>query len=178
MMDLRQAVEAGACAAYAIANPDHKDFVTADHHGILDPSQKLTGKRYKWLNDNYPDASTAIKEIKDKINASSSHANLITAYRISEANAQERWFSEPFFDIEDAHFVKTDLWVVANATLTLLHVYNEVNEKRDVLKLVDNFEAQIQRLGDRNEEMRQRLIVSDRFKQAAELERKRSATGA
>jgi hypothetical protein len=178
MMDLRQAVEAGACAAYAIANPDHTDFVTADKHGILDPSQKLTGKRHKWLNQNYPNASKAIQEIKDKINASSAHANLISAYGMSEANVEDNWFSEPFFDIEDAHFVKTDLWLVANATLTLLHVYNEVNEKRDVLKLVNNFGAQIQRLGERNEQMRQQLMATDRFKRAAELEKKRSTTGA
>jgi hypothetical protein len=36
MMDLRQAMEAGASAAYAIANPEHTDFVTADEYGILD----------------------------------------------------------------------------------------------------------------------------------------------
>jgi len=176
MMDLRQAMEAGACAAYAIANPDHKDFVTADQHGILDPSQKLTGKRYKWLDQNYPNASKAIPEIKDKINASSAHATLISAYGMSEANVQEGWFSEPFFDAEDAHFVRTDLWLVANATLTLLHVYNEVNEGRGVLKLVDNFGEQIQRLGERNEAMKQQLMATDRFKKAAELEKARSAT--
>lgn len=130
MMDLRQAVEAGACAAYAIANPDHKDFLTADQHGILDPSQKLTSKRYKWLDQNYSNASKAIQEIKDTLNASSAHANLISAYGMSEENAQDGWFSEPFFDTEDAHFVKTDLWLVANATLTLLHVYNEVGARR------------------------------------------------
>jgi hypothetical protein len=134
MMDLRQAMEAGACAAYAIANPDHNDFVTADQHGVLDPSQKLAGKRYKWLDQNHPNASKAIQEIKDKINASSAHANLISAYGMSEANAADGWFSEPYFDIEDAHFVKTDLWLIANAMLTLLHVYNEVNEGRGVLR--------------------------------------------
>src|SRR5580704_10820087 len=53
MMNLRQVVEAGACAAYAIANPDHNDFVDTDEHGILDPSQRLAKKRYKWLDENY-----------------------------------------------------------------------------------------------------------------------------
>jgi hypothetical protein len=175
MMDLRQAMEAGASAAYAIANPDHKDFVTADQHGILNPSQKLTGKRNKWLDQNYPDASKAIQEIKDKINASSAHANLISAYGMSEANVEEGWFSEFFFDVEDAHFVKTDLWLVANATLTVLHVYNEVNEGRNVLKLVDDFGVLINRLGRRNEAVKQQLTATDRFKRAAELEKARSA---
>lgn len=109
MMDLRQAMEAGAGAAYAIANPDHRDFVSADEYGILDASKKLTSKRNKWLDKNYPNASKAIQEIKDKINASTAHANLISAYGMSEANPQEGWFSEPFLDAEDVYFVKTDL---------------------------------------------------------------------
>jgi hypothetical protein len=33
--------------------------------GILDPSQKLAKKRYTWLAENYPDASTEIEKIKD-----------------------------------------------------------------------------------------------------------------
>ena len=80
MLNLRQVVEAGACAAYAIANPDHNDFVDTDEHGILDTSQKLARKRYKWLDDNYPDGSQAIKDIKEQLNSTTSHANLINAY--------------------------------------------------------------------------------------------------
>jgi Mlc titration factor MtfA (ptsG expression regulator) len=135
MMNLRQAVEAGACAAYAIANPDHTHFVDADEHGILDPSQNVAKKRYRWLDQNYADASKAIQEIKDKINATTAHANLINAYGMSEANETEGWFSEPFFDKEDAHFVKTDLWMIATAALTLMHVFYEVNENVRALEL-------------------------------------------
>ena len=54
MMNLRQVLEAGASAAFAIANPEPHHFVDTDPFGILDPSQKLTKKRYRWLNDNYP----------------------------------------------------------------------------------------------------------------------------
>lgn len=61
-MDLRQTLEAGANAAFAIANPNHADFVDADKHGILDPSQELAKKRYAWLDKNYPAGSSAIKE--------------------------------------------------------------------------------------------------------------------
>jgi hypothetical protein len=86
MMDLRQALEAGACAAFAIANPDHAHFVDTDQFGILNPSQRLGSKRNRWLDANYPNASKAIQEQKDLINASNSHANLISAHGRSEAN--------------------------------------------------------------------------------------------
>src|SRR6266702_3572638 len=92
MMDLRQAVEAGACAAYAIANPDHTHFVDTDEHGILDPSQKLARKRNKWLDQNYPDGSSALRDIKAQLNGMTSHANLITAYSNDEKSTEE-WFS-------------------------------------------------------------------------------------
>lgn len=38
MMDLRQTLEAGACAAYAMANTDPADFADKDEDGILNPS--------------------------------------------------------------------------------------------------------------------------------------------
>lgn len=44
MMDLRQVLEAGACAAYAIANPSQAGFVDVDENGIIDSSQELRKK--------------------------------------------------------------------------------------------------------------------------------------
>jgi len=40
-MDLRQVLEAGSAAAYAIANPGIGGFVDIDSFGIMDPSQEL-----------------------------------------------------------------------------------------------------------------------------------------
>jgi hypothetical protein len=60
MTNLRQVLEAGAGAAYAIANPDVRSFAEIDAFGIMDPSKKLS-KHYKWLNDNCPDKSKWIE---------------------------------------------------------------------------------------------------------------------
>jgi len=48
------------------------------------------------------------------------------------------------FDIEDAHFLKTDLWMIGNVALTLLHFFYEINEGRNVIKFVDSFWPLIQ----------------------------------
>ena len=42
MINLRHVLEAGAAAAYAIANPNIEGFVDVDEFGIMDPSKDLT----------------------------------------------------------------------------------------------------------------------------------------
>jgi hypothetical protein len=77
MMNLRQVMEAGAAAAFAIANPEPEHFAKTDQNGLIDPSQDLTKKRYQWLARHFPAASQAIKEKKDAINNLAAHANIV-----------------------------------------------------------------------------------------------------
>ena len=79
MMDLRQVLEAGAAAAFAIANPEMHHFVDVDEIGLLDPSKALAQKRYRWLDENFPSASQSIGEKKELINRTTSHANVVSA---------------------------------------------------------------------------------------------------
>jgi hypothetical protein len=62
MMNLRQVLEAGAAAAFAIVNPEQHHFAETDERSILDPSQPLTKKRCEWLHKNYLDKSKWIKK--------------------------------------------------------------------------------------------------------------------
>jgi hypothetical protein len=96
-MNLRQVLDAGSCAAFAIANPDPNHFVMKDSQGLLNSSQKLTGKIYKWLDEKYPNGSKNVKGIKDLINASTAHANLVfTGSNFKEIDGR---ISSPFFDL-------------------------------------------------------------------------------
>jgi len=70
MLDMRYVLEAGASAAYAIVHPEIADFGDIDENGMMDATQELSSKRYKWLNDNYPDGSKAIFNLKKSINSS------------------------------------------------------------------------------------------------------------
>jgi hypothetical protein len=113
LMNLRQVLEAGAAAAFAIANPEHDHFVDTDEHGILNASKELTETRYDWLAKHYPDGSVAIKGMKTAINASAAHANFVSAdsnFRLGDGGSS---FDAPFFDFEDEYHVKSDLWMIA-----------------------------------------------------------------
>jgi len=175
MMNLRQTLEAGACAAFAIANPDPAHFVVADEHDILDPVP--AGKRYAWLDQNYPEGSTALKEIKTQINSTVAHANLISTHNTFRPDYESGWFSAPFFDIEDEHHVKTDLWMIGNAALTLMHYFYQINENRNVIKFIDNFWPLIQTLGQTNNALRAEMMSTDRFKQVMAKEAARKKSG-
>ena len=128
MMNLRQVLEAGAAAAYAIANPKVEDFVDIDAFGIMEPTRKLTRKRYRWLDDNHPASSRSIKEKKDQINAQTAHANMVSSDRNFRVINIGKGASTPFFDIEEEDFVKIDLWLISSVAIELMDWFFGVSD--------------------------------------------------
>jgi hypothetical protein len=116
---------------------------------------------------------------KDTDQHDRAHANLISTHNTFGPDYEAGWFSAPFFDIENEHHVKTDLWMIGNVALTLMHYFYEINERRNVIKFVDNFWPLIQALGQKNDALRAEMMSTDRFKQAMakEAARKKGATG-
>lgn len=164
MMDMRQVLEAGACAAYTIANTDIKDFADVDDQGIINPSDALTKKRYKWLEENYKTGSDAIKNMKDSINNSTAHSNIVYAQKTFKFNAKSGTFETPFFDMEDAYHVKIDLWMIGNIIMGLMDLFYGVNKDRNVIKFADDFIPRLKALEKQNDKLKNEMMQSDRFK--------------
>ena len=127
MLNLRQVLEAGAGAAYAIANPDVRGFADIDAFGIMDPSKKLS-KQYKWLNENYPDTSKWIEDTKGQINDQTAHANIISADATFRVGQTTDVVDLPFFDAEDEDFVQADLWLIGIVAITLMDLFYGVTK--------------------------------------------------
>lgn len=163
-MNLRQALEAGASAAYAIANPDPEDFVEFKEDGTLDPTQKLTKKRYDWLMQNFPAGAAALKGMKDLINQFGAHSNLVTAQQNFKMGLEKGKFSTPFFDFEDDDFVKTDLWQIANIELGLMDLFYGVNEKLSVIKIQEQWGERFKVLVAENHRLKEEMLSLERFK--------------
>lgn len=164
MMNLRQVLEAGACAAYAIANTEPADFADVKDDGTLDPSPRLAKKRYDWLDQNFPDGSAAIKRMKNMINEIGSHANIVSAQETFKYDLEAGIFNTPFFDYEDEVFVKTDLWQIANVALGLMDLFYGVNQKLKVIKLQDDWSDKFQALAKENERLKAEMLAHERFK--------------
>jgi hypothetical protein len=147
MMNLRQVLEAGSAASYAIANPKIEDFVDTDDFGIMDPSKELTSKRYKWLDANYPAPSSWIREQKSLINGQAAHASIITGNSVFRIVAEKKGVSTPFFDIEDEDFVKIDLWQISSVAVNLMQLFSTVTSEvaRTAGRTVLGFRSDFQR---------------------------------
>lgn len=170
-LNLRQTLEAGANAAYALANPNPEDFAVADDRGILDATQELTKRRYKWLEENYPNGSTAIKNMKKNFNKSCAHSNIIFVHKNFSItkNGKRIKFEMPFFDIEDEYLVKTDLWTVGNIAMGLMDLFYGINESCNLLTFSDPFVKNLRDLGKENDRLKAEMMQHPRFIRAANL---------
>jgi len=169
MMNLRQVLEAGSCAAYAIANPDREGFADIDEKGIIDPSQELAKKRYEWLEDNFKKESDAIKNMKGTINSSTAHSNIVYAHNNFRFDVEQGKFITPFFDIEDDYLVKTDLWQIGNIAIGLMDLFYGVNKKLGVIKFMDDFVPRLKTLETKNYRLKAEMMNSRRYKRAQKL---------
>lgn len=150
MMNLRYVLESGACAAYAIAHPDTKGFLKESGKGYLISTGKLTGKRYKWLEENYPGGSVAIKNMKDVINKYSAHANLVSAHRNFKFDADQGATQIPFLDFENSFYTKTELWQISNAAMGLMDFFYGVNQDYNAIKFKVGFVTDLKGLEAKN----------------------------
>ena len=163
MMNLRQALEAGACAAFAIANPDSAHFLTPE--GTLDTSKKLAARRYKWLDEQFPDGSSQIKTMKEAINSSTAHANIAYTqknFRLSDSGSE---FSTPFFDIDDEYFVKSDFLMTSKIAISLIDLFYGVNKTVNAIVWRDDFQSRLGSLLKQDGALRKEMQSPDRFKE-------------
>ena len=169
MMNLRQVLEAGSCAAYAIANPGQDGFADIDENGIIDATQELTKKRYIWLEENFEKGSDAIKNMKNAINSSTAHSNIIYAHNNFRFDGEKGKFVTPFFDIEDDYLIKGDLWQIGNIALGIMDLFYGVNKKLGVIKFIDDFIPRLKALEAENHRLKEEMMNTERFKKAQKI---------
>lgn len=167
MMDMRQVIEAGAAAAYAIANPSSKGFVDISEDGIADSSQHLAGVRYKWLDENFANGSDALKNLKKILNSSTSHASLVYAYKNITPDASQGRLEMSFFDKEDDYHVKSDLWFVANIVIGVTDLFYGVAKTHGGVVFADTFLSDLQALQLTNQRLKSEMMKSPRFVKSA-----------
>lgn len=163
-MNLRQVIEAGSWAAFAIANTGIENFCETDSSGSLSVPKKLKSKKYKWLDDNFAEGSKTLKNMKKNIDDSMAHSNIIYGHKTFKENLKENKFEIPFFDYEDDFHVKTDLWQIANIGYGLMDLFYGINKKYGGIVFADDFLTRIRELINMNEQLKLEMVSSDKFK--------------
>jgi hypothetical protein len=166
MMNLRQTIEAGCAAAFAIAKPEGEHFFKIDEQGFVVSPQKLRDKRYRWLDENFKSRSDLVETRKKQINDNYSHTNIVSTDSIFQVDDTGALANSPFFDVEDKHLVKTDLWLASTIGLELVDWFYGVNQGRDVIEFKPNFVDEVQVLAKVTNAHQDEMMATDRYKRA------------
>lgn len=118
---------------------------------------------YKWLDKNYPAGSQSLKRFKGSTNKLSTHANVVDAYR-NFVGMVEGKISTSLFDKSEEHYIKTDLWTVANLSMGLLDIFYGVNRDYPQLILQDDFLARMKKLKEDNDTLKIEMMNHPRLK--------------
>jgi hypothetical protein len=135
--------------------------------GPLNPSAKLTKKRYEWLHKHYPQRSDWIKARKEQINISTAHANIVSSHGIFRADSSDI-IKTPFFDVEDEYVVRVDLQLIGSIALSFMDFLYGVNQGLNVIRFCADFAARVSHLGQENDALLTEMKQTDRFKRGAQ----------
>ena len=170
MFNLRFALESASNAAFSLCNPALENFFVDGPSSPARKTEVILRNTYKFLARSLPEYSCALKNVKDNINATAAHSNIVyTASTFRYDPDVSDTAETPFFDIEDPYFVKTDLWLISNAAVGIIGMIAAANEAGRGLELADNFLARFSELMKVNEELRAEFMAGDRYKAAAAL---------
>lgn len=180
-MSFRQVLESGVNAGYALANPTPEDFTMTSPEGLLETPKRLQTKRYKWLEQNYPNASKSIASLKKAIQ-SSAHSNIVDAHRNFEYTHQDKsvLLKMPFFDQYNKFQVITDFWLTGNIAIVLLDMFYGINKDCKVLTFSSDFVPKLLELQEINNRVKAKVMNSEKFQRAdrrSKAKEKRQSSG-
>lgn len=167
-MNMRQVLEAGAWAAYAMAHAEVAKFAEQDAEGYLEIPRRLEKACNGWLTQNYETKSKEIERLKRIINESLAHSNILHAAGSATINdASDPGFDSPFFDAENDYQTRSGLWFIGNTAMGMTELLATINEKEKVFQVIDGFSEQISGLARESAQQKLEMMSRDEYKRAS-----------
>ena len=119
----RQLIEFCALTAYMLAHPGETVTRSTDESGGFRTPKSLSAKAYRWLDREHGHVSALLKDMKDQINDTTSHASIYLTHFTFEWESgrdNSETFYGSFFDQQDDDVVR--LYLMSHARLVLLVV--------------------------------------------------------
>lgn len=158
---LRQSLEAAALASFGLHNPNIDEFGRPDEDDCLFANRKVTGKAYNWLEKNYPEHSKSMKFMKNQINESYAHANLLPTSDNIQSGANK--IGLVFFDKPDPLFTMQHLWWIGNIIIGILDLFEKIIMKYPIATLSHNFQDKMKKFSQENTKTKLELQANPRF---------------
>jgi hypothetical protein len=127
---------------------------------LLNSSQKPTANIYKWLDQKYPKRSQSLKGMKDDINASTCHANLV--YTDSNFKVVNDEVCRRFSISKTTMSFSRDLWRIGNIAISLLELFYGVNKSVGSIKSADDLSERFGVLVDQNKALHAGMASTER----------------
>jgi len=163
-MNVRQVIEGGAWATYALTHTEPSYFVHIDGRGILRPTTDLSKKRDQWLVERFPKNWEHLRSLRSQINKYGTHANLVVSHKVLRLSEGGKEWDMPFFDFTDDYHVYTDLWSIAGVAVTLMDMFLGANQPKHI-NFVEDFDDRLIELLNQNRLLQQEMHNTDRFKE-------------
>jgi len=166
-MMLRHVLEAAVLACYSIHNKNEDNFAKQTSEGLLILNDKVRDKSYKWLESNYKSYSDKIKFMKDKINKTSTHANIMHAFYNTDFSSHRKIVVSIFDgnneDIEHTRvMIMQRLWWIGNIAFGIVDLLSKVISDYKAANLIDNFADIMATLGRQNQMLMEELKQNQR----------------
>ena len=146
-MDLRQALEMTPILGFTMAHPEeiekiiHRNVDADDLKSMKNNDEAIKNASYKWLAQAHPELNGWVKEAKELINWTSSHANLMSASFLIDL-PNEKGITVSFFDKPHEALEAMGLTEVARATMLALTLIVTLNETTKNFILTDTFSSE------------------------------------
>ena len=149
--NLRQAIEGTVLMVYCLGVP--KPPMIEDADNLPDKAMdKMAEAARKWLAANHPDRSDKLKALKADINATDSHANMISAYATFDFRVDGETISENrFFDRDDDDHLRIMLWTVGHTVTHLLATFVEAALEVEGVLIAPDYQERIDHLSKMND---------------------------
>lgn len=141
-MMLRQALENGVLACYALFETNKDAFYKVNKYDIIEIDKNIKVKAYNWLEKNYKDRSDMIKHMKEYINELFAHAGSPDPSNFHFDRSSSEFYTK-FFDSDDILFAKIRLHLVGKTALVFLDLFAKIIKTIPIVSLVDDFSQKI-----------------------------------
>lgn len=162
--NVRQAIEGGIQASYCFVHmiEEPENLIKEDFEVT---NNKFRLSCYKWLEKEYPNFNSIIKNLKETINKMGTHLGFLEAQRSLDITTYTgKEFATLFFDSSNDEPIKLDLWTIANIACGFLDFFLVLNSKHKIFTIKDDTQIRLTKLIKENEEIKKKVLSSNYYK--------------